>query len=137
MTRALSTVDTVLDEADWHARRDRHRERVRPWVEPRPERRRNGGKHATDDFLFECYPYSEGKLMAWHPGHGTALAGGDEYLEFPQYERRGVGVTTPTAWLRSSADRLNSLTLATRLLAGMSSRPAVTGCFCRQELAMV
>ncbi len=138
MTRALSTLDTVLSEDEWIARRARHEARVRPWVEPRQERRKNGGKHPTDDFLFEYYPYSVGKLMAWHPGHGTALAGGaHEFLEFPQYVQQAEGVTTSLEWLDASADRRSRLMLAIRLLEGMSVRPANTGCFGLHEWAMV
>ena len=62
MTSALSTVDTVLPEGEWRDRRAHHEARVRPWVEPRQERRKSGAKHPTDDFLFEYYPYSVGKL---------------------------------------------------------------------------
>ena len=138
MARALSALDTVLSEDEWRQRRAQHDARVRPWVEPRQERRKNGGKHPTDDFLFEYYPYSVGKLLAWHPGHGTALAGlADEYLEFPQYERVDEGVTTSLVWLNATSDRTSRLTLAIRLLEGMSARPANTGCFGLHEWAMV
>ena len=138
MAPALSVVDTVLEENEWRERRARHADRVRPWVEPRQERRKSGGKHPTDDFLFEYYPYSVGKLLAWHPGHGTALRGkADEYLEFPQYARGDVGVTTSLTWLIESADRIKRLDLAIRLLEGMNTRPANTGCFGLHEWAMV
>jgi hypothetical protein len=138
MARALSTLDTVLSENEWRARRAQHEARVRPWVEPRQERRKNGGKHPTDDFLFEYYPYSVGKLLAWHPGFGTALAGdAGTYLEFPQYERVSEGVTTSLTWLSTTADRISRLSLAIRLLEGMSTRPANTGCFGLHEWAMV
>jgi hypothetical protein len=138
MAQAPSTVDTVLSEDEWHDRRTRHESRVRPWVEPRQERRRSGGKHPTDDFLFEYYPYSVGKLLAWHPGFGIALAGdAAEYLEFPQYVRTDEGVTTSLAWLTESADRIKRLDLAIRLLEGMNTRPANTGCFGLHEWAMV
>ena len=131
-------MDTPLEESDWRERRARHEERVRPWVEPRQERRKNGGKHPTDDFLFEYYPYSVGKLLAWHPGHGITLAGNAaEYLAFPQYSRTEQGVTTSTEWLRSTADRMSRLGLTIRLLEGMSSRSANTGCFGLHEWAMV
>ncbi|MEY4137281.1 MAG: hypothetical protein RL205_1409 [Actinomycetota bacterium] len=138
MAPALSAVDTVLDESEWRERRARHEDRVRPWVEPRQERRKSGDRHPTDDFLFEYYPYSVGKLLAWHPGHGTAL-GGDaaEFLAFPQYERLSEGVATSLSWLTLSADRVKRLELAIRLLEGMSSRPANTGCFGLHEWAMV
>ena len=138
MTQPLSTLDTVLEESAWRERRARHETRVRPWVEPRQERRKNGGKHPTDDFLFEYYPYSVGKLLAWHPGYGTALAGdASNYLEFPQYERVAEGVTTSLTWLTVSPDRVNRLNLAIRLLEGMETRPANTGCFGLHEWAMV
>ena len=138
MARVLSIVDTVLDESEWRERRARHEGRVRPWVDPRLERRKNGGKHPTDDFLFEYYPYSVGKLLAWHPGYGTALAGDAvEYLEFPQYAQGDEGVTTSLTWLSESADRIKRLDLAIRLLEGMNTRPANTGCFGLHEWAMV
>jgi hypothetical protein len=138
MAPSLSTVDTVLDEFEWRERRARHEERVRPWVEPRQVRRREGGKHPTDDFLFEYYPYSVGKLLAWHPGYGTALAGdAADYLSYPQYVRSDQGVTTTLAWLTESADRTKRLELAIRLLEGMSTRAANTGCFGLHEWAMV
>ena len=138
MARALSTLDTVLSEDEWRTHRARHEARVRPWVEPRQERRKNGGKHPTDDFLFEYYPYSVGKLLAWHPGYGTALAGdASSYLEFPQYERVDEGVTTSLTWLSATSDRTSRLNLAIRLLDGMSTRPANTGCFGLHEWAMV
>jgi len=131
-------VDTVLEESAWREQRAHHETRVRPWVEPRQERRKSGGKHPTDDFLFEYYPYSVGKLLAWHPGYGTALAGdAAEYLEFPQYVRRAEGVTTGLTWLTESADRIKRLDLAIRLLEGMNTRPANTGCFGLHEWAMV
>ena len=130
--------DTVLDESAWRERRTRHQDRVRPWVEPRQERRKSGGKHPTDDFLFEYYPYSVGKLLAWHPGFGIALAGDSrEYLEFPQYAATDQGVTTTLDWLMETPDRITRLNLAIRLLDGMNTRPANTGCFGLHEWAMV
>jgi hypothetical protein len=138
MAPALSTADTVLEESEWRQRRARHEDRVRPWVEPRQERRRSGGKHPTDDFLFEYYPYSVGKLLAWHPGHGTVLRGkAGEYLEFPQYAATDQGVTTLLDWLMETPDRTTRLNLAIRLLDGMNTRPANTGCFGLHEWAMV
>lgn len=138
MAPDLSTVDTVLGESEWRALRAQHEARVRPWVEPRQERRKKGEAHPTDDFLFEYYPYSVGKLLAWHPGYGTALTGNaDEYLEFPQYVRASEGITTSLTWLGATSDRISRLDLAIRLLDGMSTRQANTGCFGLHEWAMV
>jgi hypothetical protein len=73
-----------------------------------------------------------------HPGYGTALAGdAAEYLEFPQYVRTDEGVTTSLTWLTESADRGKRLDHAIRLLEGMNTRPANTGCFGLHEWAMV
>ena len=138
MARVLSTVDTILSEDEWRARRARHEARVRPWVEHRQARRKRGEKHPIDDFLFEYYPYSVGKLLTWHPGHGTALAGdAADYLQYPQYKQASEGITTGLAWLTGSSDRITRLDLAIRLLEGMSTRPASTGCFGLHEWAMV
>ena len=138
MTQALSKVDIVLPEGEWRSRRARHEARVRPWVEPRQERKKSGGIHPTDDFLFEYYPYSVGKLLAWHPGHGVTLTGNvADYLNFPQYTRTEGGVTTSLRWLSESPDRIKRLDLAIGLLEAMNARPANTGCFGLHEWAMV
>ena len=82
----------VLPEGEWRARQQAHRDRVEPWVAPRLARRRQGQSQATDDFLFEYYPYSVGRLRTWHPG----LAVGAPALE------QAVQVTAASTAVRTT-----------------------------------
>src|SRR5690349_16538742 len=77
----------VLAEADWTARRTAHERRVHGWVAPWLARRARGRRHPVDDFLFEYYSYSPGKLRRWHPGAGVVLAGpaAERYRALPGY----------------------------------------------------
>lgn len=125
----------ILQEEAWRRLQLAHTERVRPWVQPRIDRRRAGEKHPVDDFLFDYYPYSVHKLQAWHPGFGFGLAGdADEYLDHPDYHRTANVVTVNPAHLQPKADRLD---LVIRLLTGTASRPAQLNCFGLHEWAMV
>jgi hypothetical protein len=123
-------------EEEWRGRQAAHRERVRPWIEPRLKRRSTGHAHPTDDFLFDYYPYSPNRLSTWHPGHGVVLEGAaDEFLANPAYQRTPHGVATTLAWLDDQ--RCSRLRLAIRILEGTSSRPPTMGCFALHEWAMV
>ena len=126
---------TLLDEEQWRERQRRHRERVEPWVGPRRRRRSAGVGHPVDDFLFDYYPYSVGRLTTWHPGHGTTLAGDvREFLAHPAYVSVDSGAT-------ASIDRLEPhgrrLALAIRLLSRTAQRDPGYGCFGLHEWAMV
>ncbi len=84
-------VTRILSESEWHARRDAHEARVRPWVEPRLARMSLGQRHPVEDFLFEYYSYRPGQLLRWHGGLGFTLEKGDDYLPHKGYvktERR-------------------------------------------------
>lgn len=125
----------ILQESDWRSRQQRHRARVRPWIEPRLDRRRRGERHPVDDFLFEYYPYSPTRLMTWHPGHGVVLAGdAEEFLGNSAYCRVDEGVTT---CLDGLVERRARLDLAIRLLERTGEREANLGCFGMHEWAMV
>ncbi|MGI9196953.1 MAG: 3-methyladenine DNA glycosylase [Candidatus Nanopelagicales bacterium] len=125
-----------MDEAEWVPRAEAHGRRVEPWVRRRLDRRARGESHAVEDFLFEYYPYSPAKLATWHPGHGVVLRGGRTrpYLQLTGYRSEGDGVTADIAAL---APRRQRLDLAVRILEGIGSRPASTGCFGLHEWAMV
>lgn len=126
----------VLPEGEWRARQQAHRDRVEPWVAPRLARRRHGQSQATDDFLFEYYPYSVGRLRTWHPGYGVVLAGeAREFLEHPAYVETDEGVTATLDWLDDQ--RHDRLALAIRILQGSAGREPVLGCFALHEWAMV
>jgi hypothetical protein len=125
-----------MREEEWRGRKVAHRERVRPWIEPRLDRRSRGRSHPTDDFLFDYYPYSPNRLATWHPGHGILLEGAaEEFLRHPAYVRTSSGVTTTLDWLDDQ--RRTRLDLALRILDGTAGREPVTGCFALHEWAMV
>lgn len=124
-----------MQENDWRDRQAAHRARVRPWIEPRLERRRAGVKDPVDDFMFEYYPYRPGRLSAWHPGHGVTVEGRvDEFLAHPAYVAESGGATTTLAALGPKRDRI---ALVLRLLERTEQRPALLGCFGLHEWAMV
>jgi hypothetical protein len=128
-------VTAVLEQPEWQERERRHRQRVEPWVAPRRERRSRGVSHPVDDFLFDYYPYSVGRLITWHPGHHTALRGDvDQFLAHPDYASINGGAAT-------SAERLTRhrarLTAVERLLSATADREPQLGCFGMHEWAMV
>jgi hypothetical protein len=126
---------TRLDECDWKARQRAHRERVEPWVSPRRDRRRTGRAHPVDDFLFDYYPYSVGKLSTWHPGHGWVLLGeADSFLDHQDYVRTVHGVTADVTRLSAKAERL---AFAISLLERTAGRSRSLDCFGMHEWAMV
>jgi hypothetical protein len=126
----------VLAEDEWRDRERAHRERVGPWVGDRIARRRKGRRHPVDDFLFEYYPYSVAKLLAWHPGHGTALAGEDaaRFLQDRHYVRGAEGVQTDLAL---AGEKIARMRRALEVLRGTAWRPPSHACFGMHEWAMV
>ena len=125
----------VLTEADWTPLADAHRRRVEPWVSGRLSRRSRGERNAVEDFLFDYYPYSPGRLATWHPGHGVVLADprAESYLALTGYHRVRGGVGADIACLEPRRSRLD---LAIRVLAGTMTRSPGTGCFGLHEWAM-
>jgi hypothetical protein len=125
-----------MRENEWQPLVVAHRKRVDPWVSARLARRAVGAEHAVDDFLFDYYPYSAGKLTMWHPGYGIALQGDAAlpYLLGSGYVQTNEGVTADLAWLTS---RLPRLDVAIRILTGTTDRQPVLGCFGLHEWAMV
>ncbi|MEU5720602.1 3-methyladenine DNA glycosylase [Micromonospora sp. NPDC047738] len=134
MTAALAPA-TVLDAADWQARRRAHEERTDAWLTPHLARRRSGVKHPVEDFLFTYYSYRPAQLRRWHPGAGVVLRDADP-AEFGRDYRAGAdGLTLDTGQVR--ARRVESITWIRTLLAATAGRPAQFGCFGLHEWAMV
>lgn len=125
-----------LAEEEWLPLAQAHEERVRPLIDGRLDRRARGESNAVEDFLFDYYPYSPGKLATWHPGLGVVLHGGpaQAYLARAGYRPEDTAVTADIAWLEPRRPRLE---LAIRILSGTASRPPMTGCFALHEWAMV
>jgi len=122
-------------ESTWLPLAESHARRVQPWITNRLDRRARGQKNAIDDFLFDYYPYSPGKLATWHPGYGVVLEGprSAQYETLTGYRQVETGVTADLNWLAPRRPRLD---LALRILTTTPSRPAVTGCFGLHEWAM-
>ena len=125
----------VVAEEVWRAHAEEQRARVAPLIRPRLERRAEGTKHPVEDFLFEYYSNTPGKLQTWHPGAGVALAGeADEYLALKAYVRTSDGVTAP---IESLAPRRDSLANIVELLERTQARTPEFSCFGRHEWEMV
>lgn len=127
----------VLEEADWHARRESYLARVRPWTQGHRERRSRGEKHPVLDFMFTYYSFKPAQLERWHPGPGVVLAGDSaaEYLRWPAYTRLAHGVALdPRAF---PAARRRTAEFVAALMTATASRPPRLGCFGLHEWAMV
>lgn len=124
-----------LPRETWERLRDAHMERVRPWIEPRRERRDRGMKHPVDDFLFEYYAYRPGRLLQWHPGYGVALLDAEEFLRDQMYERDEQGRVLIGAAALAKRRRLIDGTL--RNLNATNGRTPQFACLGLHEWAMV
>ncbi|MFG3696383.1 3-methyladenine DNA glycosylase [Micromonospora sp. NPDC047620] len=134
MTAALAPT-AVLDAARWQARRRAHEERVDAWLTPHLARRRRGGKHPVEDFLFTYYSHRPAQLRRWHPGAGVALRDADPAEFGRDYRAAAAGVTLDTEGVR--ARRAESVEWIRALLVATAGRPAHLGCFGMHEWAMV
>lgn len=134
MGRYRHAVAIELDEADWRVRQQAHEARVDELLQGRRERRLRGEHHPVQDFLFEYYPYSAGKVRAWHPGPGVELLGDvSSFLNQTEYVQTDCGATLGPL----SKPRVPRIALAIRILEGTMSRPAQHSCFGLHEWAMV
>ncbi|MEH0933543.1 3-methyladenine DNA glycosylase [Micromonospora psammae] len=133
MTAALAPA--VLDAADWQARRRAHEERVDAWLAPHLARRRTGGRHPVEDFLFTYYSHRPAQLRRWHPGAGVVLRDADPAEFGRDYRADPAGVTLDTDRVRDR--RVDSIEWIRGLLAATAGRPAHVGCFGMHEWAMV
>lgn len=129
---------TLLTTAEWQARAATHLARVQRFTVPRRERRARGESHPVHDFLFQYYSFSAGKLEAWHPAPGEALADNAEArgcFEEPLYRahqgaiERHAGALTPA--------KREALAHALRVLRDTRGRTAHFGCYGMHEWAMV
>ncbi len=125
----------LLDEATWRERRAAHERRVDPWVQPYLARRRERVAHPVEDFLFTYYTQRPAGLRRWHPGFGTGLRDGEEYLGLKGYGEVAPDVVGVT---REHVGSQRPLLEALRtLLSATAARPAQLGCFGMHEWAMV
>ncbi len=92
-------------------------------------------KHPVDDFLFEYYSYRPAQLARWHPGTGSVLENGGEFLDQKYYTQVPGGVAADPALM--SPGRQDAVRWIRGLLAATAGRPAGTGCFGLHEWAMI
>lgn len=125
----------VLAEADWHARRQVHEERVTAWTAPHQARAARGEKHPVHDFLFEYYRFRPSWLRRWHPGPDVVLLGATarDFLRWPEYHEAEGGITLNLAAL----PRRESVAWILNLLRLTASRTPAFACFGLHEWAMV
>jgi hypothetical protein len=124
----------VLSEEQWRKHAADHAARVRPWVQPRIERRASGRTHPVDDFLFTYYSYRPAQLLTWHPGLGvTCKDRTGELIARRGYVDTPSGVTVDPTQI----DRTTTAAWVVRILTATSARPAAYGCFGLHEWAMV
>lgn len=125
----------TLSPSEWLALRQAHEERVKPWVDPRIQRAKQGRRHPVDDFLFEYYPNRPAQLKRWHPGPGVALKGDEAecYLGFSGYVATRYGVTAEPL----PEKRRHFVQWLSNFLKSTEARPAFFGCHGLHEWAMV
>lgn len=127
----------TLDRETWLAAVEHHEAIIRPWVQPRLDRKSRQEKHPVDDFLFEYYPISPGKVLAWHPGIDVELEATDDDLEsFSQkfYDYSSGLITLKRDYIDSQRD---AMTRTVAFLSLTRNRQPVIGCFGLHEWAMV
>jgi hypothetical protein len=125
----------TLTEPEWRARAGAHAARIDSYTRPHLARRAAGKRHPVFDFLFTYYSHRPAQLRRWHPGHGVALAGAQEYAGLQGYAADHDGNVTVTddqaASQRALVEQIHTL------LAATASRAPSFGCFGLHEWAMV
>lgn len=129
-------VTRILDESEWTAAEQRHRERVETFLAPHVRRQERGEAHPVWDFLFTYYSLRPRQLRRWHPGFGVVLSGPSarRYLDASGYGRCADGVTVTRDHL---AARTETVRFIASLLRATAARPARLNCFGLHEWAMV
>ncbi len=131
-------VPTVLTSPQWRALESAHGQAVADRTRGYLARRDRGLKHPVEDFLFEYYGFSPGRLARWHPGPGVVLAGaaGMSRAGWRFHVTDGAGaVRLDTAAFLAARGSL--VAFVRNVLTATLSRPASLGCFGLHEWAMV
>lgn len=140
LSQPASASAGVVEPSVWRERIRAHQTRVDAWIRPHLNRRRQGQRHPVEDFLFDYYPYSTGKLRRWHPGPGVQLVGSvSSVLQIPGHEV--VDGHTQFAWSALPDHQRTRLArevdAVRRLMTATASRSPRLGCFGLHEWAMV
>ena len=127
----------VLSPSEWLWRETVHREAVAERTRDHLARRDRGVKHPVEDFLFEYYSFTPGRLARWHPGPDVVLEGaeGMPRADWRHYVTVDGGVAFDRASFMQARGR--TVDFVRGLLDATLSRPATLGCFGLHEWAMV
>lgn len=127
-----------MPRGEWIAHEAAHAARADAATAGHLARRASGAKHPVEDFLFEYYNFTPGKLRRWHPGPGVTLADAADTprAHWPGYvsdDDGSVRLDVPAFVAR----RGGTIDFTRQLSRATASRPGFTGCFGLHEWAMV
>ncbi len=131
----------TLTYAQWHPRLLAHEAQVAEWTKPRLERRKAGRKHPVDDFLFDYYRLTPGKLRQWHPGYLQVMMDVPPEICARYTGSRDYRVDCASGRVQADPDRFARRAAMLRrsitVLTNAATRPATFSCFGMHEWAMV
>lgn len=131
-------MNSVLTERGWRKLAENHHKRAIRWTSPAKRRRSSGVPHPIEDFLFTYYPFTFGKLEAWHPPFGVSLEISEDVAPLyqrPPYHHDGNVVYADPAVLSDKARA--RLVWIRELLSRTQTRPPVFSCHGLHEWAMI
>ena len=119
-----------------------HHEAVEAYSTDFLARRKAGGKHPVEDFLFTYYSFTPGQLSRWHPGASFVLrgAGASEQTRWRFYTTVPDGTAAGGATVDAAQftnERASLIGYVKNVLSSTAARPAQLGCFGLHEWAMV
>ena len=133
-----------LEETEARRRGRVYLSKVEPYAAGYHRRRSLGEAHPVQDFLFQYYPYSTGKLRSWHPGFGVAVPstlvenateGMGEHLRKGRYRDSGGYCFADIS--KIDANERGRIDWIGKLLELSGRRPPQLGCLGLHEWAMV
>lgn len=127
-----------LREPEWRSHAADHRKRATRWTTPAKHRRSSGVPHPIEDFLFTYYPFSFGKLEAWHPPFGLSLEiSGDIDFLYQRTPYRHIGNLVYADPAELSPKARARLHWIRELLSQTHNRLPVFSCHGLHEWAMI
>jgi hypothetical protein len=128
-----------LDECDWTAAEDRHRERIERFLTPHLRRQQRGEPHPVWDFLFTYYSLRPRQLRRWHPGFGAVLTGvsADRFLAYRGYGRCDGDIGGVSVTRQHLLSRADTVRFVAALMRATAKRRPRLNCFGLHEWAMV
>ena len=135
MINDLPWITKILPEETWRRRLSAHHEHFSGFFTQQVQRRSQGRKDPTLDFLFEYYGFPPAQFLRWSPGFGVLLtgSGAKQFLSNQRFVESDQGVYLSPEKL---AGRRDSLHWIHKLLEACRDRPPFFGCFGKHEWAL-